>query len=75
MAEVMSTDAIDTAVFVKVGVVSLLVVESDMAVIFTKLTGLTWHVVITVLTGLLVMIMVEGERNVMAVLAKGLGRI
>ncbi|TNN87482.1 hypothetical protein EYF80_002199 [Liparis tanakae] len=46
------------------GVVVLLPLgERDMAVIWTKLTGLTQHVVITVFTGLLPMIMVEGVRK------------
>lgn len=48
---------------------------SEMAVILTKLTGLTWQVVITVLMGLLAMIIVEGELSVMAVVVKGFGRI
>lgn len=68
-------DADCRVVLAREAVVLLLLGVSDMAVILTKLTGLTWQVVITVLMGLLPMIMVEGELRVMAVVVKGLGRI
>lgn len=53
----------------------LLLGASEMAVILTTLTELTWGVGITVLMGLLVMSSVGGERRVMAPAADGLGRI
>lgn len=69
-------DADCRVVFVReVVVVVPLLGASEMAVILTKLTGLTWQVVITVLMGLLAIIMVEGELSVMAVVVKGFGRI
>lgn len=71
-------DADCRVVFVRevvVVVVVPLLGVSEMAVILTKLTGLTWQVVITVLMGLLAIIMVEGELSVMAVVDKGFGRI
>lgn len=71
----MPGDADCRAALVREVVVVLLLGVSGMAVILTKLTGLTWQVVITVLMGLLAIIMVEGEFNVMAVVVKGLGRI